>query len=85
MMWWFTRWNHSLLRICLRAGLHGIDAMFLEPFVDIEAEVLLAPQHPGQGLAHDARLVFGYPLRRDGSVELVRLVPARFDGLPRRS
>ena len=26
--------------------------MFLEPFVHIEEEVLLAPQHPGQRLPH---------------------------------
>ena len=32
---------------------HRVDAVFLEPFVGIEKEVLLAPEHPGQGLAHD--------------------------------
>src|SRR6516165_5759208 len=29
-----------------------IHAMFVEPFVHVEPEVLLAPQHPGQRLAH---------------------------------
>ena len=37
---------------------HRIDAMFLEPFVHVETEVLLAPQHPGQRLAHDEGLIF---------------------------
>ena len=27
--------------------------MFLEPFVHVEEEILLAPEHPGQRLAHD--------------------------------
>ena len=61
MMCSFTMWNHSLFRICLAARPHRIGAVFLEPFVHVETEVLLAPEHPGQCLAHDAGLVFADP------------------------
>ena len=42
--------------------------MFLEPFVHVETEVLLAPQHPGQRLSHDEGSIFtdvtrGTPIR----------------------
>ena len=60
----------------LLAGLHRIDAMFLEPFVDVETEILLGPQHPGQCLPHDEGLIFADTFRRDGSIELVRLALA---------
>ena len=36
-----------------RVGLQGIGAVLLQPFVGIEEEVLLAPQHAGQRLPHD--------------------------------
>ena len=73
MMCSFTMWNHSLFRIGFCARPHRIDAMFLEPLVHVETEVLLAPQHPGQRLPHDEGLIFTDPLRSDGSIELVRL------------
>ena len=50
--------------------------MFLEPLVDVETEVLLGPQHPGQRLSHDEGLIFADPVRSDGSIELVRLTLA---------
>ena len=42
MMCWFTMWNHSLFRILPGVRLHGVGAVLLEPFVHVEAEVLLA-------------------------------------------
>src|SRR4051812_29971983 len=39
-------------------GPQRIDAMFLEPFIGIEKEVLLAPQHPGQRLPHYIGRIF---------------------------
>ena len=59
------------------ARLHRVGAVFLEPFVHVETKVLLAPEHPGQCLTHDPGLVFANPVRSDGSIELVRLTPAR--------
>ena len=50
--------------------------MFFEPFVHVETEVLLAPQHPGQRLAHDAGPIFADTFRSDGVIELVRLALA---------
>ena len=58
MMWWLTRWNHSLFRICLAPGLMASMPCSSQPFVDVEAEILLAPQHARQGLAHNAGLIF---------------------------
>ena len=46
---------------CLAARLQRIDAVLSQPFVDIEAEVLLGPQHSRQRLPHDTALVFGQP------------------------
>ena len=66
-------WNHSLFRIAWLAGLHRIDAMFLEPFVHVETEVLLAPQHPGQRLPHDAGLIFADPSGVMASIEFIRV------------
>ncbi len=58
------------------AGLHRIDAMFLEPFVHIEEEELLGPEHPGQRLAHDEGLIFADTRWGYGFVELVGLTLA---------
>ncbi len=73
MMWSFTMWNHSLFRMVRVAGLHRIDTMFLEPFVHVEEEILLAPEHPGQRLAHDEGLIFADTFRSYGLVELIGL------------
>ncbi len=53
-----------------------IDAMFLEPFRDIEEIVLLAPQHPGQGLPHHVRGVSADTGGRQMAVERVGLALA---------
>jgi len=50
--------------------------MFCEPFVHVETEVLLAPQHPGQCLSHDAGCIFADTFRSNGAIELVRLALA---------
>ena len=50
--------------------------MFQEPFIHVETEVLLAPQHPGQRLAHDAGAIFADTFRRDGAIKLVSLALA---------
>ena len=81
MMFSFTMWNHSLFRMCGAPRPHRVGAVFLQPFVHIEIEVLLAPEHPRQRLTHDPGRVFANPVRSDGSIELVRLTPARPDDL----
>jgi hypothetical protein len=45
--------------------------VLLEPAVEVEVVVLLRPQHPGEGLAVDAALVFAQRAGRDPVVELV--------------
>src|SRR5262245_34669446 len=42
-----------------------------EPLLEIEVVVLLAPEHPGEGLAMDKPRVVAERARRDTSVELV--------------
>ena len=74
MTCWFTMWNQSLFRMDCLAGLHRIDAMFHEPLVEVEVKVLLGPQHPGQRLPHDKRLIFADSFRGDGLIELVWFV-----------
>ena len=73
MMCWFTMWNHSLFRMKRAARLHRILTMFLEPYVHVEEEILLGPEHSGQRLAHDEGFIFADTGRGDGFVELVRL------------
>jgi hypothetical protein len=58
-----------------------IDAVLLEPFLDIKKEVLLAPQHAGQRLTHHIGRIFADPGWRDRPVELVGLTPARLEDL----
>src|ERR1700752_2261880 len=64
----FTMWNQLRFRMCVMLG---------QPVVEIEVIVLLAPQHAGQSLAHDARFVFAGGGGRDRGVESVRLLQAR--------
>jgi hypothetical protein len=56
--------------------LERVGAALLQPLVDVVVVELLAPQHAGQGLAHD---VGGrYVQRRcDGLIEQIRLLAAR--------
>ena len=60
---------------------HRVDAMFLEPFVNIEEEILFAPQHPGQCLPHHIGRIFADTGRRYRPIERVGLAPARLDNL----
>ncbi len=55
--------------------------VLFEPRVEIEVVVLLAPEHPGEGLAHDVRLVGAGLGRRDRPVELVGIGDARREHL----
>src|SRR5215469_15644371 len=50
--------------------------MFPKPFVHVETEILLAPKHTGQGLAHDQGLIVADSFGSDVSIELVRLTLA---------
>src|SRR5262249_19330188 len=58
-----------------------IDPVLLEPFVYIVKEILLAPQHSGQRLAHRIGCVFSNTGWRYRPIELVGLTPARLEGL----
>jgi hypothetical protein len=56
-----------------------IDAVFLEPFVGLEKEVLLAPEHPGQCLSHYISGVFADAGGSYRPVKIVCLAPALLD------
>ena len=58
-----------------------IGPMFVEPFVEIVEEILLAPQHPGQSLPHHIGRIFAHPGRRYRPIELVGVAPARLENL----
>ena len=58
-----------------------IGVMFLEPFVDVVEEMLLAPQHPTQRLPHHIGCVLAYTGWRYRPIELVGLAPARLHDL----
>ena len=55
---------------------HRIVAMFLEPYVGVVKEVLLAPQHPGQCLPHHAGRILADAGRRNRLIERVGLAPS---------
>src|SRR5215469_15330998 len=59
---------------------HRIDAMFREPFLDVETEVLFAPQHSSERLAHDLGFITVDACGSDGSIKLVCLTPAGAHG-----
>ena len=48
-----TMWNQSRLRKARLRGLERMGAVLLQPGVDVEVVVLLAPEHAGERLAHD--------------------------------
>ena len=51
-----TMWNQLRLRTSRAVGVaQRVDVVLLEPAVEVEEVVLLAPQHPGQRLAHHRR------------------------------
>ena len=52
---------------------HRMGIALIQPDVEVVIVVLLAPEHPGQRLAHHAGLVFAGGRRRDRGVELVGL------------
>ena len=47
--------------------------MLLQPLVQIEVVILLAPEHPGQRLAVYAAFILGERTRGDPIIELVRI------------
>ena len=51
--------------------------VLLQPLVPVEEVELLAPEHPGERLAHHVRLIRGDRGRGHGAVELVRLLEPR--------
>src|SRR5215472_6156824 len=53
-----------------------VDAVFLEPFVYIVKEILLAPQHSGQRLSHYTGCIVTATGRGDRPIKLVGLAPA---------
>ena len=55
--------------------------VLVEPVVTVEEEELLAPEHAGDGLAHDVGRVRGDGRRGHGAVELVRLLQPGGQGL----
>ena len=48
-----------------------VGVVLVQPVVAVEEEELLAPEHAGEGLAHDVGRVFAHRWRRDRLVELV--------------
>src|SRR5215471_3438164 len=55
---------------------HGIDTMFREPFLDVETEVLFAPQHSSECLAHDVGFITLDACGSDRLIKLVSFAPA---------
>ena len=49
-------WNHSRLRHARLPGCQRVSAVLVEPADRVEVEELLAPEHAGERLAHDAAL-----------------------------
>ena len=67
-------WNQSALRDLATVRVQQrVGVVLLEPLVDVEQVVLLAPQHAGQRLTEDQSLVVSERGRRHASVELIGL------------
>ena len=62
------------------AGLQRIDSVFFEPFVDIEKEILLGPQHSGQPLPQNQSLILARTFRSDGFIEVIGLSQTALKG-----
>ena len=62
-------------------GPHRIEAVFLEPFVGVVKEVLLAPQHPGQCLPHHLGLILADTGGSHRLIERVGLASTLIDDL----
>ena len=62
-------------------GSHRIGTVFLKPFVGIEEEMLLAPQHARQCLPHHIRRIVTDPGRRDRPVKFVGLAATLVEAL----
>src|SRR5260370_32450193 len=56
--------------------LHRILAMFRKPFVQVEEEILLAPQHSGQRLPHDESFIIADAAWGYGFVKFIGLMLA---------
>ena len=63
------------------SGMERVRVVLVEPVVPVEEEELLAPEHAGQGLAHDVGRVGTYGWRRDRPVELVGFPKPAREGL----
>ncbi len=61
--------------------MEGVGVVLVQPVVTVEEEELLAPEHAGDGLAHDVGRVRGDGRRRHRAVELVRLLQPAGQGL----
>ena len=59
--------------IAMSRARQGMSLMLVQPFVEIEIVVLLAPQHSGQRLAVHATFVLAQRTRGDPIVEFVRI------------
>ena len=59
-------WNQFRLRMFVPAGLaQRVHVVLVQPAVEVEEVELLAPQHPGQGLAHAPAASVGRRGRRE--------------------
>src|SRR6266481_3437936 len=70
--------------LLIRSG-QRMSFVFLEPTVEVEIVVLLAPQHPGQSLAVHAAFILTQRMRGDSVVEFVGIGQASSKYLVERS
>src|SRR5262249_14929921 len=66
------------------SGMEGVSVVLTQPPVGVEAVILLAPEHTGQGLAHGVGRVRRHRGRAHRAIEFVRLPNTRGQGLPER-
>ena len=71
MMSAFSMWNHSVFRTPAGGFHERMALVLLEPSIQIEVVVLLAPEHARQRLAVHAPFVLAQRRRRNPVVELV--------------
>ncbi len=62
------------------SGMEGVGVVLVQPVVTVEEVELLAPEHAGDGLAHDVGRVRGDRGRGHGAIELVRLLQPACQG-----
>ena len=74
-------WVHSWLRTAGPLDWIRSTPCSVEPFLYIETEILLGPEHPGQCLAHHPGSIFADAVGNDRTVELIRFLTARLHDL----